>query len=228
MPAPCKRTCPGSRRSRWARSFHSALATASAWPRPATSPHCAPPTQPGKIAPIFAQQSVRENDRLHRTPDAVMVAAIWSIFAADWRRPWGADADHVKEPVHVAPFVAAGYTFFTVDPSDHVDNAAQTDDLATLRQKVARRCPGTSSETSYAEAARAYCERAHRARRADAALHRGDAAARAGEVRSRHRPHAGDHGDAARCVGRGALRPGSFGGRDRHADFGIRALFHCQ
>ncbi|MFO7633104.1 MAG: tagaturonate epimerase family protein, partial [Caldilinea sp.] len=57
----------------------------------------------GRVAPIFAQQSVRENDRLRRTPDEVMVAAIWSVFAEDWRRPWGADADHVKEPAHVAP-----------------------------------------------------------------------------------------------------------------------------
>ncbi|MFO7630991.1 MAG: tagaturonate epimerase family protein, partial [Caldilinea sp.] len=111
----------------------------------------------GRIAPIFAQQSVRENDRLRRTPDEVMVAAIWSIFAEDWRRPWGADADHVKEPAHVAPFVAAGYTFFTVDPSDHVDNAAQSDDLATLRAKCAA-LPWDALETNYAALHTAYCD----------------------------------------------------------------------
>lgn len=117
----------------------------------ATDPH-------GAIAPIFAQQSVRENERLHRTPDEVMVAAIWSIFAEDWRRPWGADADHVKEPAHVAPFVAAGYTFFTVDPSDHVDNAAQSDDLATLRGKC-EALPWDALETSYAALHAEYSER---------------------------------------------------------------------
>ncbi len=112
----------------------------------------------GKIAPIFAQQSVRENERLHRDPDAVMVAAIWSVFAEDWRRPWGADADHVKEPAHVAPFVTAGYTFFTIDPSDHVDNAAQTDDLATLRAKCAA-LPWDVLETTYAALRTDYCDR---------------------------------------------------------------------
>lgn len=91
----------------------------------------------GDIAPIFAQQSVRENTRIGRTPQQVLDDAMWGIFQKGWRGNWGADADHVKEIAHVAPFVQAGYTFFTIDPSDHVDNDAQTDDLATLRQKAA-------------------------------------------------------------------------------------------
>lgn len=113
----------------------------------------------GKIAPIFAQQSVRENDRLHRDPDTVMVAAIWSVFAEDWRQPWGADADHIKEPAHVAPFVASGYTFFTVDPSDHVDNAAQNDDLAKLRAKCDV-LPWEVLRTNYATLRAEYCDHA--------------------------------------------------------------------
>lgn len=111
----------------------------------------------GRVAPIFAQQSVRENERLQRTPEAVITAAVWSIFAEDWRRPWGADADHIKAPAHVAPFVAAGYTFFTVDPSDHVDNAAQHDDPATLRAKCAQ-LPWDVLETSYTALEAAYCD----------------------------------------------------------------------
>ena len=113
----------------------------------------------GRIAPIFAQQSVRENERLHRTPEEVMTAAIWSLFAEDWRLPWGADADHVKEPEHVAPFVAAGYTFFTIDPSDYVDNAAQTDDLAVLRMKR-EALPWDVLETTYLSLYEKYCDRA--------------------------------------------------------------------
>jgi hypothetical protein len=91
----------------------------------------------GSIAPIFAQQSVRENARIGRTPQEVMDDAMWGIFETGWNGRWGADADHVKEIAHVTPFVQAGYTFYTIDPSDHVDNDAQTDDLATLRQKAA-------------------------------------------------------------------------------------------
>ncbi len=91
----------------------------------------------GDIAPIFAQQSVRENARIGRTPQQVMDDAMWGIFETGWNGRWGADADHVKEIAHIAPFVQAGYTFFTIDPSDHVDNDAQTDDLDALRRKTA-------------------------------------------------------------------------------------------
>ncbi len=90
------------------------------------------------IGPIYAQQSVRENTRTGRTPQQVLDDAMWGIFQEGWRAPWGADADHVKEIADVAPFVAAGYTFYTIDPSDYVDNAAQTDAPKTLREKVAR------------------------------------------------------------------------------------------
>ncbi|MBK8905808.1 MAG: hypothetical protein IPM53_31795 [Anaerolineaceae bacterium] len=90
-----------------------------------------------QIAPIFAQQSVRENTRIGRTPQQVLDDAMWGIFEKGWNGRWGADADHIKEIGHVAPFAQAGYTFFTIDPSDHVDNAAQSDDLDTLRQKGA-------------------------------------------------------------------------------------------
>ena len=109
-----------------------------------------------RIYPIFAQQSVRENTRIGRTPQQVLDDALWGMFAKGWNGRWGADADHVKEIAHIAPFVQAGYTFYTIDPSDHVDNAAQTDDLETLRQKSAQ-LPwlqfGTTAEALLAE----YC-----------------------------------------------------------------------
>ena len=88
------------------------------------------------IGPIYAQQSVRENARTGRTPQQVLDDAMWGVFQEGWRAPWGADADHVKEIADLAPFVAAGYTFYTIDPSDYVDNAAQTDAPDALRAKV--------------------------------------------------------------------------------------------
>ena len=90
----------------------------------------------GRIAPVFAQQSVRENARTGRTPQEVVDDAMWGVFQEGWRDPWGADADHVKEESDLAPFVAAGYTFYTIDPSDFVDNEAQTDSLQRLREKA--------------------------------------------------------------------------------------------
>ncbi len=89
------------------------------------------------IAPVFAQQSVRENARTGRTPGQVLDDAAWGVFQAGWREAWGADADHLKTPADAEAFVAAGYTFFTIDPGAHVDNGAQTDPVAVLKAKVA-------------------------------------------------------------------------------------------
>ena len=41
----------------------------------------------GKIAPIFAQQSVRENIRTGRTPQQVMDDAMWGVFQEGWHIP---------------------------------------------------------------------------------------------------------------------------------------------
>lgn len=89
-----------------------------------------------KFAPIFAQQSVRENTRTGRTPQQVVDDAKRAVDAAGWDLPWGADADHLKTAADIPPFVEAGYSFFTVDPGEHVDNAADTDSLAVLKQKM--------------------------------------------------------------------------------------------
>ncbi len=90
----------------------------------------------GRMAPMFAQQSIREMTRTQRTPDQVMDTATWGVFQEGWRAGFGADADHLKTTDDVDRCVAAGFTFYTVDPGDHVDNAAETDDPATLRRKV--------------------------------------------------------------------------------------------
>ncbi|MEA4905998.1 MAG: tagaturonate epimerase family protein [Anaerolineaceae bacterium] len=88
------------------------------------------------IAPLFAQQSVRENKRTGRTPQEVLDDAMWAILRAGWRDPWGADADHLKTPEDVPAFTGAGYSFFTVDPGEYVDNAADHDATDTLQRKA--------------------------------------------------------------------------------------------
>jgi tagaturonate epimerase len=90
-----------------------------------------------KFAPIFAQQSVRENGRIGRTPQQVMNDAKRAVDTAKWDLPWGGDADHLKTLDDIPPFVEAGYTFFTVDPGEYVDNSADTDSIAMLERKVA-------------------------------------------------------------------------------------------
>lgn len=100
------------------------------------------------IAAIFAQQSVRENSRTGRSPQNVVDDAMWGLFEVGWRDAWGADADHLKVPEVVDPFVAAGYSFFTIDPGDHVDNEAQTAGEDRLREKV-NALPWDRLETTY-------------------------------------------------------------------------------
>lgn len=90
----------------------------------------------GEIYPIFAQQSVRENARTGRTPQQVMDDALWGVFQEGWQQPWGGDADHLKQVSDLPAFVQAGYTFFTVDPGEHVDSAADTDELQILLEKI--------------------------------------------------------------------------------------------
>ena len=78
------------------------------------------------LAPIFAQQSIREMERTSRTPAQVMHDAIWGVFAEGWQDGFGADADHLKTPADIDACLAAGYTFFTFDPGAYVDSAGDS------------------------------------------------------------------------------------------------------
>lgn len=84
---------------------------------------------------VFAQQSIREMTRTRRSAKQVLQEAVRSALASGWERPIGADADHLKSPGDIDITVAAGYSFFTIDPSDHIDYAADTDDATTLQTK---------------------------------------------------------------------------------------------
>lgn len=88
------------------------------------------------FAPVFAQQSVRENARTGRTLQQVLDDARRAVESAGWNDPWGADADHLKTVDDIPPFVEAGYTFFTVDPGEHVDDATGHDSLEVLKIKA--------------------------------------------------------------------------------------------
>jgi hypothetical protein len=88
------------------------------------------------IAPILAQQSMRENARTGRSPQQVLDDAMWGVFQEGRREPWGADADHLKTTDDIDICVAAGYTFYTVDPGDHVDNEAHTASVEALEAKI--------------------------------------------------------------------------------------------
>ncbi len=84
------------------------------------------------IAPIYAQQSIREMERTGRSAAQVLSDAQWGVFAEGWRDGFGADADHLKLPEHIDRCEAVGYSFYTIDPSAHVDAHADGDSPAIL------------------------------------------------------------------------------------------------
>ena len=89
------------------------------------------------IEPIFPQQSIREMTRTGRNPEGVMRDALDGMRRAGWDGITGADADHLKTTADVDATAAAGFTFFTIDPSDHVDPHADGYDEPTLLGKFA-------------------------------------------------------------------------------------------
>jgi tagaturonate epimerase len=80
------------------------------------------------IEAIYPQQSIREMTRTHRSAAQVMNDALAGARQAGWTGRIGADADHLKTPDDVDVTAAVGFTFFTIDPSDDVDQGA--DDYA--------------------------------------------------------------------------------------------------
>lgn len=99
------------------------------------------------VMPVLAQQSIREMERTQRTPEEVIDAATWGVFQEGWHSGYGADADHLKTTADIDACLDAGFVMYTLDPREHVDNAAHTDDLPTLRRKY-EALPWGSLETT--------------------------------------------------------------------------------
>jgi hypothetical protein len=108
-----------------------------------------------RVAMIFAQQSIREMARTGRDPDQVMDDATWGTFQEGWREGVGADADHLKTTADVDRCAAAGFTFYTVDPGDHVDSSADTAGESAIRAAY-EALPWQTLESSPADLLRAY------------------------------------------------------------------------
>lgn len=87
--------------------------------------------------PILAQQSIRELSRTNRKPEDVLDAAVWAVFQEGYKHGFGADADHLKTPADIDLMFDAGFTTFTFDPGEHVDNEADNYNDDTLYKIVA-------------------------------------------------------------------------------------------
>ncbi|GCF08462.1 tagaturonate epimerase family protein [Dictyobacter arantiisoli] len=107
------------------------------------------------LVPFPAQQSIREMSRTSRTAQQVMDDALWGIFAEGWRAGFGADADHLKTPQDIDTCLAAGYTFYTFDPGEYVDDRAIQASLDELKQ-LADQLPWQHLEDTVTELAARY------------------------------------------------------------------------
>lgn len=90
----------------------------------------------GQLVPFVAQQSIREMNRTSRTPQEVLDGAMWGVFAEGWHSGFGADADHLKTQHDIDQCLAVGYTFYTFDPSEYVDNMAENLPVKKLRTRI--------------------------------------------------------------------------------------------
>jgi len=88
------------------------------------------------VAPVLAQQSVRENLKTGRTFESVMDDVTWAVLLSGYKKLWGADADHLKRLEEIDEAVRAGFTMFTIDPSDLIDDAADDDGDDVLARKL--------------------------------------------------------------------------------------------
>ena len=85
---------------------------------------------------VLPQQSIREMTRTARTAQQVMDEATFGIFQCGYDAGFGSDADHLKTTADVDVTVAAGFTFFTIDPSAHVDDTVNSASEAELAARI--------------------------------------------------------------------------------------------
>ena len=100
--------------------------------------------------PVFAQQSTRENLRTGRSSAEVIDDAMWGVMQSGWKGGYGADADHLKTTGEISECYKNGYTFFTIDPGDHVKNINAGSDSALLQEGLDS-LPWEQLETSWAD-----------------------------------------------------------------------------
>jgi hypothetical protein len=109
------------------------------------------------IAPIFAQQSIREMSRSERTPEQVLSDATWGALEAGWQGPVGADADHLKTAADIDACAEAGFSLYTIDPGEYVDSDADRANSAIYTSKV-EALPWDVLESSPSDLLRRYAD----------------------------------------------------------------------
>ncbi len=87
------------------------------------------------IFPILAQLSTREITRTESSLQRVMDNAIWGCFEMGFEGPFGSDADHIKDFDNLQEAINCGFTLYTLDPSDYINNELINYSREEIRQK---------------------------------------------------------------------------------------------
>lgn len=91
------------------------------------------------ICPVLAQQSMRELHLTGRTYDQVIDSASFAVFRCGFKRPFGADGDHLKTRREVESAKASLCTMITLDCSEHIHGEAVGMDESELALRVGGR-----------------------------------------------------------------------------------------
>ncbi len=73
------------------------------------------------VFPVLAQQSAREMKRTGRKPQDVLDDVTWAVFQEGYIGGFAADADHLKTEEDINEAFKAGFTMYTIDPSDYIE-----------------------------------------------------------------------------------------------------------
>ena len=105
----------------------------------ATPGHLEAATLHPDFAPLLVQHGFGGVDASGLTPSQAVAGAVRAVGQARFRPPWGADANLLRDPQAVEIAAAAGFTDYTLDPSefvrpnvDSLDTAAVTGAIQAL------------------------------------------------------------------------------------------------
>lgn len=78
------------------------------------------------VAPVLAQQSMRELNLTRRAYTDVLSAATYAVFRNGYTKGYGADGDHLKTAEDIKAALDLGFTMITLDASEHIHSEPGT------------------------------------------------------------------------------------------------------
>jgi hypothetical protein len=104
--------------------------------------------------PVFAQQSIRELTLTNRTYEDVLDAATFAVFREGFKKPWGADGDHLKTVKDVEYALSLGFTMITLDCSEHIKSGVTAQNAPPLPSEYAQKYLGKTFDLGEGESVR--------------------------------------------------------------------------